>query len=235
MATAQQLIDKTLRLLGIVATGETPATAERDDALIILNEMIETWNTERLTIFVVERNASLTLTANQASHTIGSGGQLAVTRPLKIENAGYKAAGSDIEDPLKILTLEEWQLISDKTQTGKPSCLYYEPDYATARGDVFLWPIQNEAGTLVLYLWQQLSSALTLATTLAYPPGYERALRYNLALELAPEYGMPVPPLIYEHAKESKAKIQALNSPEIHRRCDDALLRPGYIDLLSLT
>jgi hypothetical protein len=48
-ATAGDLINGALRLLGVLAEAETPSAAMSEDALIAMNEMIESWNTERLT------------------------------------------------------------------------------------------------------------------------------------------------------------------------------------------
>lgn len=224
----QTLIDRTLLDMGVVATGETPGTTERSDALVRLNDMIALWRLQRLMQFVVERKAAFTLTANQASHTIAaSGANLAATRPIRIHGAGYKAVGSSNEDPLGILTLEQWQLVRDKTLTGKPSALYYEADNTSSAGKIFLTPIQDEAGTLVLYLEQQLSSALALADDLTLPPGYEAAIRKNLFLELAPGYGKPVTQLDITAARDALGFIKSANMPRMERRCDPALVGGG--------
>ena len=49
--TAGEQINRALRLLGILAEGETPSAAMSQDALVALNQMIESWNTERLAVF----------------------------------------------------------------------------------------------------------------------------------------------------------------------------------------
>ena len=46
--TAGQQIERSLRLLGVLAEGETPSAATSQDALMALNQMIDSWNTERL-------------------------------------------------------------------------------------------------------------------------------------------------------------------------------------------
>ena len=51
MATAGEQINRALRLLGILAEGETPTAAMSQDALVALNQMIDSWNTERLSVF----------------------------------------------------------------------------------------------------------------------------------------------------------------------------------------
>jgi hypothetical protein len=53
MATysAADQINRALRLLGVLAEGETPSASVSQDALMALNQMIDSWNTERLSIF----------------------------------------------------------------------------------------------------------------------------------------------------------------------------------------
>jgi hypothetical protein len=52
----------------------------------------------------------------------------------------------------------------------------------------------------------------TLTTQIALPAGYESALKYNLALELAAEYLIDPKEMLIIRAKESKANIKRLNS-----------------------
>jgi hypothetical protein len=49
--SAGDQINRALRLLGVLAEGETPSAATSQDALVALNQMIESWNTERLAVF----------------------------------------------------------------------------------------------------------------------------------------------------------------------------------------
>ncbi len=51
MTTAGEQINGALRLLGVLAEGETPSSETSQDALMALNQMIDSWNTERLAVF----------------------------------------------------------------------------------------------------------------------------------------------------------------------------------------
>ena len=46
--TAGEQINRALRLLGVLAEGETPSADMSNDALTALDQMIDSWNTERL-------------------------------------------------------------------------------------------------------------------------------------------------------------------------------------------
>jgi hypothetical protein len=52
-----------------------------------------------------------------------------------------------------------------------------------------------------------------LATDLAFPPGYLRAFRYNLACELAPEFGVEPTGQVMRIAMTSKRNLKRVNNP----------------------
>jgi hypothetical protein len=53
-----------------------------------------------------------------------------------------------------------------------------------------------------------------LATNLAFPPGYLRAFKYNLACEIAPEFGVEPSPTVQRIAMASKRDLKRINNPD---------------------
>lgn len=210
MPTAQNIIERSMRLIGLLRPGKAATSNERDDALALFNEMIESWNNDSLIIYEESRE-TFTLTIALNPHTIGSGGTFDTTWPLNIQAASIVVVGSNNEYPVDVLrTAEEWQDVFDKSQTSiRPWKLWYEREFPL--GKIWLYPVPSEAATLVLYLWKQLDAALTLATNLSVPPGYLRALRFNLAVEMATEFGVQVLPEVARIARESLAEIKKQN------------------------
>jgi len=49
--TAADQINGALRLIGVLAEAEAPSAAMAQDALTALNQMLDSWNTERLAVF----------------------------------------------------------------------------------------------------------------------------------------------------------------------------------------
>ena len=49
--TAGDQINAALRLIGQLAEGETPSAATSQDALVALNQMLDSWSTERLAVY----------------------------------------------------------------------------------------------------------------------------------------------------------------------------------------
>jgi hypothetical protein len=61
---------------------------------------------------------------------------------------------------------------------------------------------------------QELTQPATLATTLAFPPGYLRAFTYNLACEIAPEFGVEPSPQVSRIAMSAKRNLKRINNPD---------------------
>jgi len=83
MATAIELIESSLRLATVLASGETASADEATDGLKSLNDILENWSLENLTVWQGD-NEQYALTPGTGSYTIGPGGAFAATRPIRI-------------------------------------------------------------------------------------------------------------------------------------------------------
>ena len=63
MATYQNLVDSSLRLIGVLASGETPSGEEGEDARLALNDMLETWRLDRQLVYSMDRQVFTSITA----------------------------------------------------------------------------------------------------------------------------------------------------------------------------
>lgn len=211
MATGLDLIKGALRKIGTHASGQAPTAAEAADALRSMNLMLALWSTQRLIIpnLTIEE---FTLTAGQASRTMGTTGNFVTARPLKIQKADIRVgtAPDAIDYPMTIATLEEWLRIPNKqTPSDIPTVLYVEYGYPLAT--LYFWGAPSAANKVVLYSDKALTQIATTGTTVSVPDGYEEAIEFNLALRLAPEYGRSASAEVLKFASESLAAIKALN------------------------
>lgn len=210
--TARDLIEGSLRLLGVLATGEAASSDEASDALSSLNQMLSSWSNENLVVYQKVRD-EFTLTANDGSYSWGAtagAGNFTTARPAQVLKANIELQGTDPQEiPLRILTLDEYAELSLKaTDSSIPHAVYF--DGAFPNVGVEFYPVPNAAEHVVFYSLKPFS-VLTLSTELSYPPGYEKAIRYNLAIDLAPEYGREPSALIMQQAMDSKAEIKRKN------------------------
>lgn len=207
MTTALDLIKRAHRLIGVYSIGETPSADECADSLMALNAMVDSWANEKLMIPVATLD-SITLTPSQASYTIGPTGTVVSGRPISVDGSSY-LEWLGVSYPLSVLTLQEYNAIRLKSlNTTLPCALWYKPDYPN--GTLTLFPVPTVPMTLKLWSWKPLSS-FTLTGDISLPPGYEKALAYNLAVELAPENEVQVPMAVARQAATSKKLIKRTN------------------------
>lgn len=221
--TGLSLVSASLRLIGAIAPGESPEASEATDGLAALNRMLDSWSTEDLIIHTVTAEAPLTLTPGDASVTLGALGDI-TTRPVVIEKALIRDGSQDY--PVRLLSLSEYASIGDKSlQSTYPASLFDDGGYP--QRTLTLYPVPSAAKQLVLFTKRALTQIATLSTEISLPPGYERALVFNGAVELAPEYGKSVSAEVAKVAEESKATLKRSNHKPRYLRADDALLSSG--------
>lgn len=213
MATARDIIKRSLRLLGVYSPGESLSDDSASDGLLVLNSMLDSWNSQSLLIYNIAK-VTHTLVSGTGSYTIGSGGDIDTTRPQRVENAYITDSNSQDYHVDILFSDEQYSKIGDKTtQSSYPCYLYYRAAFPL--GTILLWPVPDTANTLTLSVWNQISAIANLSTDVALPPGYQRAIEYNLALELADEYGSQPSGVVTRKAMESLSNIKTINSKEV--------------------
>src|SRR5688572_14002296 len=94
MPTATTILQRALQAISNVGTGETPSSDDMDTAFQALNDMLDSWSTDKLYVFeTLEEN--FPLVSGTASYTIGDGGDFDTTRPIKIDKAYVRLSGID--------------------------------------------------------------------------------------------------------------------------------------------
>lgn len=216
MPSANDFATRALQMLGVIAPTDTPSAEDADTAFDVLNDWIDALGTQRQSIYYVARTVK-TLASGTASYSIGSGGSINIARPLQIENAGLILSTADtypIQVPIDVMTDDEW---ANRAQKTLPSNLvqgiYYDHNWTAGLGLIYVWPVPNVSTTqLVLYTPTALTEFADLSTDYTFPPGYRRAILYNLANELAPWYPAAKPdPRIASLAESSMALVKRSN------------------------
>lgn len=207
LITPENIIRRSMRLIGAIGSGEPMTADEATDGLDALNAMLDSWWNERLAVYVLQEQ-SFALTPALQTYTIGPSGAFVTSRPLKIETAYVRL--NSVDYPITVVDYNRWASIMYKPQQGIPEYLYYEP--TMVNGDINLWPIPSQAMTLFIATRQQIQSFPDISTTINMPPGYVDALSFNLAVRLAPEYERAVPADVAAMATSTLANIKRLNS-----------------------
>lgn len=231
MATVSDLVTAALQRLGVLDATETVSSDDSAYALSTLNLWIDQLATQRLAIFTITRS-TWTISANDGSYTVGSGGDVNITRPVYVESVAYRdtALTTPIEVPLIPLTDDAYALITTKTQTSNyPSSYYYNPTYgSTARGTLELYPVPTSS-TLqgVIYTPTAVSEFAALTTTVSLPPGYRQMIVTNLALQMAPAYKVRDTRTLETQAKEALGWVKRANQRMLDMWIDSGALGDG--------
>jgi len=213
MTTAGDQINGALRLLGVLAEGETPSAATADDALLALNQMIDSWNTERLSVFSTIDQVE-TWPPGERYRTFGPTGDIVGDRPILVDDSTYfRDPASGISYGLKLINQQQYNGIAVKTVTSTyPQVLWVNMTYPNI--EMYVYPVPTKVLEFHIVSVQPLSQPANLATELTFPPGYLRCFRYNLACELAPEFGVEPSPQVQRIAMASKRTLKRINNPD---------------------
>lgn len=180
--TAQELIASSLRLCGAIAGGEVPTADEFEDGLDSLRDILEHWTVEGLTPHAT-LDQTFAITDGVTTYSIGPGATWAGYRPVRVK--GVVIDGCPV--PLARIT--------------------YNATFPTATITI----PEGSVGTAVIT--SELAFTLPDSSTdaLLMPPGYMLALRFALASDLGPEYGLPLDAVLQGKANAYKADIKRPN------------------------
>lgn len=228
MATAQNIIEAALRKVG----NHSPKVSELNIGLTALQQLLASWSAERLMVYEVTVGSHI-LTIGNRQYTIGSSGSnILATRPLKIVSARLQN-GND-EYPLRIDVLDHYNEIANKSISGRPTRLYYVQEYPLGR--ILLDRLPDLAYALNYDAWSPLTTVATLSTTLTLPPEYDRALVFNLAVDLAADYDGALPKEVYVIASQAKEAIEGVTvRPPNESKFDPVVTHSGRYDITTDT
>jgi len=206
--TVQELINAALRTIGVLASGESPSSEESADGLAALNQLVASWTAQALPIYQITRE-SFPLTG-ALSYTIGTGQTFNTVRPIKIKAASVISM-NNIAKAVRVVSAEEWATVLDKAATGTfAEVLFYDGGFPS--GTIRMAPVPLFGSSLELYSYKPLSQFASLGDSISLPDGYLRALRFNLAVDLAPEFGRVIDPTLAAIANDAKTSIFGLNA-----------------------
>jgi hypothetical protein len=213
METAGDIINGSLRLLGVLAEGEVPSAETSQDALRAMQQMIDSWNTERLSVFSTQDQV-FTWPAGQLSRTLGPSGDFVGNRPVLLDDATYfRDPGTGVSYGIKFINQQQYDGIAVKTVTSTyPQVIFVNNTFPDI--DMFVYPKPTRDLEWHFISVEELTQPASLATTLHFPPGYLRAFRYNLACEMAPEFGVEPSPQVSRLAMSSKRNLKRINNPD---------------------
>lgn len=204
MTTATEIIDRAYSLIGYKDASESVTGQDAALALEVLNDLIDSWNTQNN--FIVSVNEVVT-TVSGSSVSIGPGQTINVPRPVDVMNGSFIRI-NNVDFMIDWISREEYNSIPYKLVTSNVVVYgYYDQNLPV--GHIYLWPVPSSA-ELHLQLMSQLEAFADLTTPYDLAPGYKLALQYTLAEELAPGL-KELPPSFTRKAAAARRAIRRTN------------------------
>jgi hypothetical protein len=220
--TAADQINGALRLIGQLAEGEVPSAATSQDALTALNQMLDSWSTERLAVYSTQ-DQIYNWQPGVRTITMGPTGTFVAERPILMDDATYfRDASTNVSYGIKLINNEQYNNIAVKTVTSTyPQLMWVNMTYPDV--EIYIYPVPTKVLEFHFVSVRPLATPAALDTDLAFPPGYLRAFRFNLACELAAEFGVEPSPQVQRIAMTSKRDLKRINNP------DDMMAMPATL------
>jgi hypothetical protein len=213
VTTVRELLNDTHRLLNLTASGNVVPEVNYQDNLRTLNQMLDSWNTERLSVFSTQDQV-FTWPAGVLSRTLGPTGDFSGNRPVLLDDSTYfRDASTGISYGIKFINQQQYNGIAVKTVTSTfPQVIFVNNTFPDI--EMYIYPRPTRELEWHFISVEELTEPATLTTVLSFPPGYLRAFRYNLACELAPEFGIEPLPQVQRIAMTSKRNLKRINNPD---------------------
>ena len=183
------------------------------DALMALNQMIDSWNTERLSVFNTIDQTFL-WPAGEITRHLGPSGDFVGVRPVLLDDSTYyRDPQTNVSYGIKFINQQQYDGIAVKTVTSTyPQVMWINMEYPNISMTVYPKPTRLLEWHFISV--QELDQPANLATNILFPPGYLRAFTYNLACEIAPEFGVEPSPQVARIAMASKRNLKRINNPD---------------------
>jgi len=205
MTTGRVLVKKMLQKARIVTKNEDPSSDEITDGLDSLNAMLSSWSNDSLLTYYRAKE-TFPLVSGQDTYTIGAGADFNTTRPVHLLDAQAYQGTVNFGTIAIVDDVVFQRYVDDLNISGSPIYLNYDNNYPIAT--IRLYPIPTAGYNLQLLSEKELTS-LSLDVEISLPPGWERALIYNGAKEVAGEYGQELSAQDAEIADDSLKLIKA--------------------------
>lgn len=213
MTTARTIIQDALEMLRIHAPGEDASQPDMARGLSVFNDMIDSWSNESLACFAW-LTQTFTLVSNKSQYTVGPGGDINGTRPLRVTDAPGGAYLLDTNNNRYLMDVVDqltWNIRTTATANSNlPDTLWYDSQFPL--GIINIWPTPTMGFTCSFLSYLQLNEFTTLDTDVGFPPGYKLAYTTNLAIAMKAYFkDANLDPAIVQRASESRAAIKRTN------------------------
>ena len=216
MTTVTEIITQALKDATVVGEGDSASSETMTDAFALFQQMMGSWQESGMNVYA-QVTSSFTPTG-ALSYSIGTGGDVNITRPETIDYIYWSSNGVDI--PIEILgTYEQYLNIVQKSVAGDPLYVFYLPSYPL--GTLYLYP-QPNGGSIYLTRTTALPTFTSITDIIVLPAKYLLPIRFSLAELYSVTFQTAISPAISAMAnryrtslRKSNARVPMLQIPEL--------------------
>lgn len=115
-----------------------------------------------------------------------------LVRPLRVPFARRFQFIDNIDTPMIRMARADYRDLPNKTNTGTITQFFYDPQTIAGLGYLYVWPAPPDVQSALKFtFYRPIQDFDTAANTPDFPQEWISTLIFNLAVELAPEYGCP--------------------------------------------
>lgn len=211
-----KIVEKALKKLGVLASGEKSSAEEVADALDDLKALLAQWATQRMLV----HKATLITIPLKGAGTYQVGKIEGDCCEYEISCCGDVLTRPDVKAEISHISDRAWldddeiTMVRDTNNTASNVRVWYEVDHPN-----WLFHVKSCAKELKIKTYT-LPYDLCFHDELHIPAHYERALVLALALEIAPMFGVEPSQLIYTAHSQAMTILKRSNSTPLYSKND---------------
>lgn len=226
--TAIKIIRGALGVTNSVGVDQVLTADETALGVEVFNDILEQWSTDSLSLWG-QADQTYTTIPGQRTYAIGPTGDWVGDRPVRIDEDAYTVLPVGNPTPTSFIcrsfTQQEYNDIAVKDQQNEYAMRYlFINDFPNAL--LTLWPVPSVAASFTFTADRILAQITNAGTIVSFPPGYAKAFKMVLAVELAPYFGKQASDDVKGIAREAYADIKRANKKEKILQFDSTLQQP---------
>lgn len=199
--TRDQIIKRALRIVGVLADGDTPTTDQVNNAADALNAMVKRWQNEHVFLWTLT-DYQPTIVAGTPNYSLSAQNFNGIHKVFRRDSSGY-------DFQLEIIKYSEYLEIVTKSLQGYPEKVAFDGKLSSS---IYLYPNPSQVFDIHVVGIKLLADFDAAGDSPDAGSNWIDALVYGLADSLADEYILPSTERQYIHAKAETFKQSAKGS-----------------------
>ena len=181
--TAGRAVRLAMKNAGLLQRGEEPNSDDYAEYLGRLGDLIAAWGVEGIKLWT-NREVSVTLVAGTASYTLGPGGAILTTKPLRVLGANFVDSSGN-KTVLSPLSRTDYRALGNTTNRGAVNSYFVDKQQTNLV--VYFWQVPDTTaatGTVSVLYQAPISAPTALTENVEFPAEWFQALSWGLADEI---------------------------------------------------